>query len=99
MSFEQSAVVSERQRQLEKLQKLSAKEKLILFELALLLGVTSKKETTTNFLSQLHKDHLAGLYEAWHAFDMKLRDQGMDVAMLSDEEKKDLIEETMGVQQ
>lgn len=102
MSFEQSGTVSEkqlRQEQLEKLQSLSAKEKLVLFELAFRLGVTSKKEATTNFLSQLHAGHLAGLFEVWHAFDMKLRDQGMDVAMLSDAEKEDVMEEAMGVQQ
>lgn len=102
MSFEQSGIASEkqlRQQQLEKLQSLSAKEKLVLFELAVRLGVTSKKETTTNFLSQLHAGHLTGLFETWHEFDMRLRDQGMDVSMLSNEEQKDLMEEVIGVQQ
>ncbi len=88
----------ESQLQLETLQKLNHKEKLWLFELAYRLGVTSKKETTTNFLSQLHPNHLMGLYEKWHAVDMKAGEQGMDIASLSDEETESILTEVVGEQ-
>lgn len=87
------------QKQLEKLQGLNQKEKLVLFSLAYRLGVTPKKETTTNFLSQLHSDHLAGLAEKWHEVDMKAREQGTDIASLSDEEVETILAEVIGEQQ
>lgn len=98
MLFEQSANVSERQKQLEKLQGLSHKEKLVLFNLAYRIGVTTKKETTTNFLSQLHPDHLTGLFEKWHALDMKAGEQGTNIDSLEESEIETLLQEVIGEQ-
>ncbi len=99
MNFERPAAKSpESQAQLETLQKLNHKERFWLFELAYRLGVTSKKETTTNFLSQLHSDHLMGLFEKWHAVDMKAGEQGVDIASLSDEEIESILAEVVGEQ-
>lgn len=98
MNFEQPTNKSESQTQLEKLQQLHQKEKLALFELAYRMGVTPKQETTTNFLSQLHSDHLTGLYEKWHELDMKVSEQGTDIASLSSEEVEILLQEVIGKQ-
>lgn len=98
MNFEQPTNKSESQAQLEKLQGLNHKEKLVLFELAQRIGVTRNKETSTNFLSKLHADHLAGLYEKWHELDMKAGEQGMDIASLSNEEVETLLQEALGDQ-
>ncbi len=94
MNFEKTPR-SEQQLKLEKLQGLNHKEKLTLFELAFRLGVTSKKETTTNFLTTLHPDHLTGLYEKWHEFSMRVSDQGTDITSFSEEEIESLLNEVL----
>lgn len=98
MNLEQPTNKSESQSRLEKLQGLSHKEKLVLFELAYRIGVTPKRENTTNFLSQLHPDHLTGLFEKWHEVDRRAAEQGTDVASLTDEEVEALFQEVMGEQ-
>lgn len=98
MDFER-AQKSEQQLRLEKLQSLNVKEKLVLFELAYRLGVTPRKETTTKFLTQLHPGHLAGLYEKWHQLDMRVSEQGTDIASLSDEEMETLLGAVMDGQE
>lgn len=99
MPFEQSTNVPERQKQLEKLQSLSTKEKLVLFKIAFRIRVTTREEITTNFLSQLHPDHLTELYQKWHELDMKASEQGMNIASLSKEEIDALLQEVLGEQQ
>lgn len=99
MPFEQSANVSERQKQLEKLQGLPHKEKIVLFKLAFRLGVTNKEEVSTNFLSQLHPGHLMGLHQKWHELDMKASEQGMNIASLKETEVDALLQEVIGEQQ
>lgn len=95
MNFERPAKSHESQMRLEKLQSLSHKEKLVLFELAYRIGVTPRKETTTNFLSQLHPDHLAGLSEKWQEVTRQVGDQGREMTDLSDAEMETLLAEVI----
>lgn len=94
MNFEKTPK-SEQQLKLEKLQGLNHKEKLVLFEVAYRLGVTTKKETTTNFLTTLHPDHLTGLYDKWHELSMRVSGQGTDVAGSSEEVIESLLNEVL----
>lgn len=95
MNFEKTSKPAQ-QLKLEKLQGLNHKEKLVLFELAYQLGVTPKKEVSTNFLTQLHLDHLMELYEKWHELDMKAGERGISVSSLSEIEVDDLLSEVLG---
>lgn len=94
MNFEKTPK-SKQQLKMEKLQRLNHKEKLVLFEVAYRLGVTAKKETTTNFLTTLHSDHLTGLSEKWHELSMRVSELGVDMASVSREDLNELLGEVL----